>query len=158
MTPIAPILLRLRSRHDTPLRAPSYLAHVHDFPHRLAAVLRAIAAADGGAILFHCGAGWDRTGLLAAVLLRALDVTDDAAVEDYLESLTNAETMAALHGRSFDVEERLQVLARFSHTPESAFRSMYEELDLEDWFRMAAIDDETRTAVTSWRGAANPGD
>ncbi|MEL4317455.1 tyrosine-protein phosphatase [Leifsonia sp. YIM 134122] len=142
-------------RWGTPLY---YLAHLHDVPHQLAAVLRAIAAADEGAILFHCGAGWDRTGLLAAVLLRALDVTHDAAVEDYVASFKNAEAMAALHGRSFDVEERLGVLTRFGHTPESAFRSMYERLDLEDWFRIAAIDEQTRIAVTSWRGAANAED
>lgn len=44
-------------RWATPLY---YRAHLQALPHRLALVLDAIAAADEGAILFHCAAGWDR--------------------------------------------------------------------------------------------------
>lgn len=136
-------------RWGTPLY---YLAHLRELPHRLADALRAIAAADDGAILFHCAAGWDRTGLVAAVLLRALDVTADAAVVDYLASFSNADAMAALHGRSFEVEERQEILDRFGHTAESAFRDMYENLDLDEWFDEAHVDAETRVAVETWRG------
>ena len=138
-------------RWGTPLY---YLAHLQALPGRLALVLNAIADADDGAILFHCSAGWDRTGLVAAVLLRALDVTDDAAVADYLRSFANADAMAALHERSFEVEERQQVLGRFGHTAESAFRDMYGNLDLEAWFRESCIAPETRAAIETWRGAA----
>ncbi|WP_217183884.1 tyrosine-protein phosphatase [Streptomyces sp. AC495_CC817] len=142
-------------RWSTPLY---YLPHLRDLPHRLTAVLDAVAAADDGAVLFHCAAGWDRTGLVAAVLLRALDVTADDAAADYLGSFANAETMAALHERSFHVDERHQVLERFGHTAESAFREMYVGLDLHAWFDASAVAAPTRTAVTTWRGAANPGD
>ena len=100
-------------------------------------MLKAIANADEGAVLFHCGAGWDRTGLVVAVLLKALDVTSDAAVDDYLASFENADEMAVLHGRSFDVEKRHEILGRFGHSAESAYRSMYDELDLEEWYRRA---------------------
>jgi hypothetical protein len=102
-----------------------YLDHVGELPHRLAGALEEIARAPTGGILFHCGAGWDRTGLLAAVLLKAAGVTEDAATRDYLSSFANAVAMAELHSRSFDVAERLSVLDRFGHTPESAFRDMY---------------------------------
>ena len=146
--------IELDGRWGTPLY---YLAHLRELPYRLAEVLRAIAAADDGAVLFHCRAGWDRTGLVSAVLLRALDVTDDAATSDYLASFANAETMAELHGRSFDVDERHEVLARFGHTAESAFRSMYGALDLDEWFRISGIEDETRIAVVTWRGSV-PGE
>ena len=130
-----------------------YVNHLAQLPHRLAEVARAIAAADDGVILFHCGAGWDRTGLLAAVLLRALDVTEDAAVADYLASFSNAAAMAALHGRTFDVEARHCILKRFGHTAESAFRDAYRNLELDGWFARAGIDDHTRRALTTWRGA-----
>lgn len=139
-------------RWGTPLY---YADHLARLPDRLAAVLRAIAAAGDGAILFHCGAGWDRTGLIAAVLLRAIDVTEDAAAADYLASFDNAETMATLHGRSFDVDARHAILARFGHTAESAFRDAYRNLDLDAWFSRARIDDATRVAVTTWRGTAD---
>ncbi|QEA29831.1 tyrosine-protein phosphatase [Microbacterium sp. CBA3102] len=138
-------------RWGTPLY---YLAHLQALPDRLALVLNAIADADDGAILFHCSAGWDRTGLVAAVLLRAVDVTDDAAVADYLKSFTNADAMAALHERSIEVEERQQILGRFGHTAESAFRDMYGNLDLEAWFSESCIAPETRVAIETWRGAA----
>lgn len=131
-----------------------YLAHLQALPDRLALVLNAIADADDGAILFHCSAGWDRTGLVAAVLLRAVDVTDDAAVADYLKSFTNADATAALHERSIEVEERQQILGRFGHTAESAFRDMYGNLDLEAWFSESCIAPETRVAIETWRGAA----
>lgn len=119
----------------------------------MAEVVRAIAAASEGTILFHCGAGWDRTGLVAAVLLRALDVTEDAAAADYLASFANADAMAALHGRTFDVEARHRILKRFGHTAESAFREAYRALDLPAWLDHAAIDAEARTALRTWRGA-----
>lgn len=144
--------LEADGRWGTPLY---YLPHVTQLPRRLAAVLEAIADAPDGAVLFHCGAGWDRTGLIATALLKALDVSEDAAVDDYLASFANADAMAALHGRSFDVEERHAVLSRFGHTAESAYRSMYRELDLDEWFHRAGIGDRTRVRITTWRGAVS---
>ena len=129
-----------------------YLDHVAELPHRLAGALKEIARAPTGGILFHCGAGWDRTGLLAAVLLKAAGVTEDAATRDYLSSFANAVAMAELHSRSFDVAERLSVLDRFGHTPESAFRDMYRRLDLDAWLS-SYVDGDTARAITTWRGA-----
>jgi protein tyrosine/serine phosphatase len=132
-----------------------YADHLAQLPHRLAGVLGAIAEAPRGAVLFHCGAGWDRTGLVAAVLLKAIGVTEDAATQDYLASFENADAMAELHSRSFDVHERLTILDGFGHTPESAFRAMYRQLDLDAWFR-AHLDDHTANVVRTWRGSAAP--
>lgn len=140
-------------RWGTPLY---YAAHIGELPHRLVLVLRAIATAPEGAILFHCGAGWDRTGLVAAVLLKAVGVTEQAAVDDYLASFVNADAMRALHGRSFDVEERHAVLDRFGHTADSAFRAMYRSLDRTAWFRHAQVDADTERTITSWRGHVGP--
>ncbi len=136
-------------RWGTPLY---YAAHLHELPHRLAAVVHAIASAPPGTILFHCAAGWDRTGLLAAVLLKAIGVTEDAAADDYLASFANADAMTALHGRSCAVEERHAVLAAFGHTPDSAFREMYRGLDLDEWFRHAGVDEDVVRAIVTWRG------
>ncbi|MGC4932681.1 tyrosine-protein phosphatase [Gordonia sp. DT30] len=44
--------------------------------------------ADGGAVLFHCSAGKDRTGWLAVTLLTVLGVRHDVVVDDYLASNT----------------------------------------------------------------------
>lgn len=141
--------LETDGRWGTPLY---YAAHLRELPHRLAQVVAAIASAPEGAILFHCGAGWDRTGLVAAVLLKAIGTTEDAAVDDYLVSFANADAMTALHGRSFDVEERHRVLAAFGHTPDSAFRELYRQLDLDKWFRHAGVDEEAARTIVTWRG------
>lgn len=46
-----------------------------------------IKRADAGAVLFHCTAGKDRTGIGAYLLLRAVGVDEETATNDYL--LTN---------------------------------------------------------------------
>jgi len=55
--------------------------------------LTAIADAEDGAVLFHCTAGKDRTGIVSALLLRLAGVASDDIAADY--SLT-AEAMALL--------------------------------------------------------------
>ncbi|MFD8596143.1 tyrosine-protein phosphatase [Kitasatospora sp. NPDC059646] len=73
---------------------------------RFATVLRLIAEADGGPVLFHCTAGKDRTGWTAALLLTALGVPREAVVADYL--LTNERAAA----RIARVDPLLRPLAR----------------------------------------------
>ena len=62
----------------------------------------AVAQADG-AVLIHCAAGKDRTGILAALTHRILDVHADDLTEDYL--LTN--TAVRLEERAPAIAERL---------------------------------------------------
>jgi protein-tyrosine phosphatase len=52
-------------------------------------VLAAIAAAPPGPLLFHCVAGKDRTGLVAALLLALADVLPEAIARDYAASSEN---------------------------------------------------------------------
>jgi protein-tyrosine phosphatase len=52
-------------------------------------VLHVIAAAAPGPLLFHCIAGKDRTGLIAALLLALADVTPEAIARDYAMSSEN---------------------------------------------------------------------
>lgn len=40
-------------------------------------------------LVFHCSAGKDRTGMAAALILLALNVDEDAILDDYLKSNTN---------------------------------------------------------------------
>jgi protein-tyrosine phosphatase len=52
----------------------------------LALALRAVADAPDGVTLFHCAAGKDRTGVIAAMLLAVADVEPDEIAEDYAVS------------------------------------------------------------------------
>jgi protein-tyrosine phosphatase len=49
----------------------------------MARVLKAVADAPEGTVVFHCAAGKDRTGIIAAILLAAADVEPDEIAEDY---------------------------------------------------------------------------
>ena len=61
-------------------------------PSMLHAVER-IAAHAGEPTLFHCAAGKDRTGVVAALVLGLLGVDDEAIVADYMESAPNMPRM-----------------------------------------------------------------
>lgn len=49
-------------------------------------VMRAIASAPAGGVLFHCYAGKDRTGVIAALLLALADVRPELIAADYTAS------------------------------------------------------------------------
>jgi protein-tyrosine phosphatase len=60
-----------------------YLAALEDRGDALRDILSAIAAAPPGAVLFHCTAGKDRTGIVAALVLGAAGVDRQTILEDY---------------------------------------------------------------------------
>ena len=72
----------------------TYLWLIHNSGPRVAGAVNAIAASvhpepveGGSAVVFHCSAGKDRTGLLAALILEVLGVDAETIAADYL--LTN---------------------------------------------------------------------
>ena len=54
--------------------------------HLLGEALRILSNQDNGPVVFHCAAGKDRTGLLAALLLSGLGVPDEIVYADYAMS------------------------------------------------------------------------
>ncbi len=60
----------------------AYLRIIADAEQRFAAAAQLLADLDGPAV-FHCAAGKDRTGLLAAFVLDLLGVDDDLIADDY---------------------------------------------------------------------------
>jgi protein-tyrosine phosphatase len=63
-----------------------YLGRIghESFGRKLIQALEIIAAPQYHPVLFHCGAGKDRTGVLAALVLKLLGVSDADVVADYL--------------------------------------------------------------------------
>lgn len=68
--------------------AQIYNIYLDHYPHAVAAVMRAIANAPEGAVVFHCHSGKDRTGIIAALLLRLAGVPKAIVAEDYALSRT----------------------------------------------------------------------
>ncbi|MBW9092173.1 tyrosine-protein phosphatase [Microbacterium jejuense] len=70
--------------------APIYDHMVDERGEHLAAAIRVIAeAGDDEAVLVHCTAGKDRTGLVVAFALRAAGVDRDEVVADYAQTSDN---------------------------------------------------------------------
>jgi len=62
-----------------------YLCRISEkeFGKRLVDALEVIADRDNHPLIFHCSAGKDRTGVLAAMVLAAMGIVDEDVVEDY---------------------------------------------------------------------------
>ena len=62
-----------------------YLYRISEKPFgkRLVDAPEIIAESENHPLVFHCSAGKDRTGVLAAVVLTAMGIVDDDVVEDY---------------------------------------------------------------------------
>lgn len=61
-----------------------YQAYLSGSPDGVVAAVRHLMAPAEQPALFHCAAGKDRTGTIAALLLKVLGVPDDVVVADYV--------------------------------------------------------------------------
>ena len=73
---------------DAPPMSTLYIHMVERSPEALVTALAVMAHAEG-ASAFHCAAGKDRTGILAAVLLLGLGADDETIIEDYRRTYEN---------------------------------------------------------------------
>jgi protein-tyrosine phosphatase len=71
-------------------RYPAYLIRR---PDTVVGAVREVMRPEGHAVLFHCAAGKDRTGVVAALLLSVLGVSDDDIVSDHLMSAESVEAV-----------------------------------------------------------------
>ncbi|GAB2958031.1 tyrosine-protein phosphatase [Amycolatopsis acidiphila] len=71
-----------------------YLGYLEDRPENVVGALRTIADSPS-AVLVHCAAGKDRTGVVAALSLTAVGVRREAVVADYAASGTRIEGIMA---------------------------------------------------------------
>jgi protein-tyrosine phosphatase len=78
--------------------ADRYAEAATDGVAELGQALRVIAAADSAPVVIHCASGKDRTGILAALVLSLLDVSDDDIVADFaLTGLATQRLIADWH-------------------------------------------------------------
>ncbi len=118
----------------------------------LARAVELIARANGPSV-FHCAAGKDRTGLLAAVLLGALGVDDEHIVADYaltrhaLERIT-ARLRASESYQYIFTELPPETLHAEPHTMQRLLANARTEYgDLRAYARRAGVSDEAITLL-----------
>jgi protein-tyrosine phosphatase len=84
-------------------------------------VLAVIANAAPGPLLFHCVAGKDRTGLVAALLLALADVEPAAIAADYAQSSGN---LAEEYLRRYPHSDAARILDALRCPPEGAYNML----------------------------------
>jgi protein-tyrosine phosphatase len=78
----------------------------------IAQALTILSDADAYPAVFHCSAGKDRTGILAAIVLSLLGVPDETIVADYALSAHSMQRLIDFYIRSYpDAGDRLTRLA-----------------------------------------------
>jgi protein-tyrosine phosphatase len=98
----------------------------------IAETLRIVASDGAVPVVFHCSAGKDRTGVLAATILGILGVADETIVVDYALSRAAMERMYAwLRGRVEDPDKLARFAPAVRAAPPEAMQSFIARLRAE---------------------------
>ncbi|WP_243792539.1 tyrosine-protein phosphatase [Saccharopolyspora gloriosae] len=122
----------------TPLYYPSF---VDRFAPRIAEVVGAIARAEPGGVLVHCGSGRDRTGLIVLVLLGLLGASAEVIAADHALSHEPLRVLAAAEGRADDAPEIRRLLSAHGTSTASIVHSIIGDRDLTAHLRAAGLAD-----------------
>lgn len=125
-----------------------YLAALDHAGDAFAEGVRLLADAPGAAV-FHCTAGKDRTGVLAALMLEAVGVPRAVVIEDFVLTHDRIETvrtrlMADAIRRGVDPEQFARLLGATPDLIEPALDHLDRRFDgAEAYLRAAGVDDAT---------------
>jgi protein-tyrosine phosphatase len=119
-------------RHITepaPWRCAVYLEFLDRFAANFAAAVTGVAEMSEGAVLVHCAGGVDRTGLVAALLLRIAGVGIAPVAEDYAASEANWAPFTDEWLDEAETEQERLKRQLLSVMPADAMRDVLEELE-----------------------------
>jgi protein tyrosine/serine phosphatase len=117
------------ARNEEEAQAAVYLELLERYRSAFAEAVRAVADASDGVVLVHCEGGKDRTGLIAALLLRLAGVDPDAVAADYAVSSENLrEEIERWIAEAPDDDERA-LRARIGTTRAGTMLRVLAELD-----------------------------
>lgn len=138
-----------------------YVEAVDTAPERFVAVMRQIAGTDAG-VMFHCTAGKDRTGLIAAMLLQIAGVPREQIVADY--ALTATYLTPLVEATRAAVTEQGGDFAQYAPYLEARPDTMHAFLDhfsarhgtSPDYLSRHGLSDDDLDALARRFGAAHP--
>jgi protein-tyrosine phosphatase len=116
-------------------------------PERCAAAIVAVANAEPGGVVIHCGIGRDRTGIVTLLLLALAGVIPDKIASDYElsnERLRSRWDKLGEEDQGAWAEERLR---RANTTARDLIHDTLASLDIDAYLRVGGISDEDLTAV-----------
>lgn len=109
-----------------------YSMMLERFGGRFAAVLRVLAEPTNQPVVFHCAAGKDRTGLVAALLLAVLGVDDEIISADYAITAERMDELVVRHrARAAEAGGVAEVAESHFAAEASVMRAVLERLRSE---------------------------
>ena len=132
--------------HGTPMYYAPFLSRR---PDRVVAVMTALARTAPGGVLFHCGAGRDRTGLVTLLLLALADVEPEAVADDYMLTVEPLRALLAHLGRPDDQPIIDRQLAARGTTARDSLLATLEELDVATYLRDAGMSEDDLQTLRS---------
>jgi hypothetical protein len=151
------------ARADTDERpvVQAYLGYLRHRPDSIVEAVRTIAVPpEDGAVLVHCAAGKDRTGVVVAFALEAAGVEREDVVADYLASRERIEAIVARLAASPTYAAEMRVDDPGSHAPRDG--TMERVLALVDerhggaaaWLRAHGLGEDELAALRARLGGA----
>ncbi len=137
-----------RATGDVQVKSTFYLEVLRRWGPRFGAAVGAVAAARAGAVVVHCQVGKDRTGLVAALLLRLAGGSHADIAADYALSAPNLEErLRPWMAEAVDEAER-ERRVRQAASPAEAMENVLGALErdhgsIESYLRVHGLHDET---------------
>jgi protein-tyrosine phosphatase len=109
-----------------------YQPFLECFPQRVGELISAMAGAGPGCVLFHCGIGRDRTGLISLLLLRLAGAEPDDIASDYELSVDRLR-------RDAEQQQIERLLAEHDTTARKIILSLLDSIDVETYLLAAGV-------------------
>ena len=109
-----------------------YRANLDTWPELIVGAVRAVGDAPDGAVVIHCSAGRDRTGLITALLLSLVGVPLDTIVQDYATAVV-AMNDYALAGLGDETGRTSEELAARLADVTGHLRALLADLDVAQY-------------------------
>jgi protein-tyrosine phosphatase len=125
----------------------SYVDFLERFRDRFGQAFAAIADAPEGAVVVHCAGGKDRTGLVAAILLRLVGVPREEVAADYAKSEANLAPAFRSWIDTIEDEVVRRRREKLAQTPAEGMMRVLDEIesrygDAAGYLRAAGLSDE----------------
>ncbi|WP_067603726.1 tyrosine-protein phosphatase [Nocardiopsis listeri] len=114
---------------------------------RCAAAITALAQAGTGGVLFHCGAGRDRTGLVTLLLLHLAQVEAEAIADDYELSTPALTPLFAAMGQDDQGPVIKSLMADHGLTLRDSVLDILKDLNARAYLLKAGVTHEDLTRI-----------
>jgi protein-tyrosine phosphatase len=124
-----------------------YRPHLERFPQRNAEVVRAIAQAPPGGVVFHCQGGRDRAGQIAMLVLALAGVEPGAIAADYALSDERLRPLYLARGEEDEAPAIAEFLREEGTTATEAIVETLATLDVEATLFEAGLEEPDLLAL-----------